>query len=552
MRRRHFFSLLLCALLLACAMPAGGAQDETDDAPAVIPQPTKEVIVTDHTIDYTTIRDEDDQGIGTVQVYTLPLEEGDNPVMATYLPSGKVMVFFGSRNSYRAVVMNDDGTERRTVYRGPIPGTLRSLPFSDNARILLGDAVLECPEGETFDTCEALSADVVLLSYPKEFSAGKYVYQPWSECIISPDNEHIAWTILRTDIGAAAAMGRLMRGEDGYTIEDAGYICSMRGYALNEDGTLTRYPVIGGEVKQFVYGGSAISFVGADTNGTSNSVVTDLATGDTQQITRNPGYDETTIFSPDDTYGITMTTRFSETTDMAVLGLVPRPYGDAAMHITSQVYYYGVSGVRRGRDGNIGPALINIERSMNDPDYMGINLSDPSEEYIYYSPMSWNGDGTRAMWMEGKGKEMRVRIVILTETEPVEPTALAQLSDTWDWADQELSVSDVSGRIDGAVSGFVTIEKSSGYVKVTYENYSDDDELFYSGYESAEGSMTAESVYTAFLIVTDADGNAVGEMDVTVAFTSATAAVGLKLLTGETSGFARWYEKTSDTSMLQP
>src|SRR3546814_8148812 len=59
-----------------------------------------------------------------------------------------------------------------------------------------------------------------------------------------------------------------------------------------------------------------------------------------------------------------MTTRFSEKTDPAILGLLPRPYPDSLnMGLSMFAYTYAVTGVRREREGNIGPALIDIGAS---------------------------------------------------------------------------------------------------------------------------------------------------------------------------------------------
>jgi hypothetical protein len=61
---------------------------------------------------------------------------------------------------------------------------------------------------------------------------------------------------------------------------------------------------------------------------------------------------------------------------------------------------YAVSGVRSFRKGNIGPALIDIQRSMEEDGYKGIALNDPSELWVCMSPMSWNPRGVKGMWPE--------------------------------------------------------------------------------------------------------------------------------------------------------
>src|SRR3546814_18320723 len=68
-------------------------------------------------------------------------------------------------------------------------------------------------------------------------------------------------------------------------------------------------------------------------------------------------------------------------------------------------YTYAVTGVRRAREGNIGPALIDIGASKSQANYLGIDLST-DKDWVYHSPMSWRPDGKKAMWME-KSEERR-------------------------------------------------------------------------------------------------------------------------------------------------
>ena len=74
-----------------------------------------------------------------------------------------------------------------------------------------------------------------------------------------------------------------------------------------------------------------------------------------------PGYEETTILSPDEKLGIAMSTRFSPNTSFAILDLIPRPYSAYILSkLTMSVYQFCVNNVRNGNPGNIGPALYDI------------------------------------------------------------------------------------------------------------------------------------------------------------------------------------------------
>ena len=514
------------------------------------------------------IEDTADQGVGRVEVFTLKLDRSMAVQRASYSFSGRVLVV--TRDGTQTVIssVNDDGTDLTEIYRGTSRGGSRLLPFWDNTRILMGDSILECPDGYTLDNCPTDAGKMVPIIFPDAFSKGPHVVDKWTEVIISPDNEHIAWTIRRSDCGATNAMGRLVRTENSYEIRDAQYISNMNAFRPDpEHPGLNLYtPEIGGEVKQFVQGGRAISLVGAAPCGMADSIVQDIATGEVTLITRNPGYDETTIFSPDEKLGIVMTTRFSETTDMAVLGLVPRPFGEVLHNILGQVYMYGVTGVCSSREGNIGPALINIEKSMTEEGYMGLDLSDPDRVWMYNSPMSWKSDGTAAMWIEREkgGSGVRVQIVKLLDYQPGEPVAATDTPAVGGYAQEPANLGNYDVKVQGTVSGFVTIKKETVFLNKTtvtavYENYSDDGQVFLNGTETSSGAITAKTTYKSNLTLTGADGSRLGCMDVDLTMSAAYSIA--TLFTGRTSpsldlnasyGTADWNGKHAGLEQLVP
>jgi len=512
------------------------------------------------------IEDSSDLGIGNVKVSTLKVDDNINITRASYSFSGRVLITCKEGSDTIIYSLNDDGSDLREIYRGKAEGASRLLPYWDNTRILMGDCVLECPEGYNLDNCPKNSAKLIPIVFPEEFVDGPNVMDKWTEVIISPDNEHIAWTIRRTDCGAVNAMGRLVRNEDNYEILDAKYISNMNAFKPDpeHDGYSLYSPVIGGEVKQFVQGGKAISLVGADPSGMGDSVVQDVATGEVTQITFNPGYDETTIFSPDEKLGIVMTTRFSENTNMAILGIVPRPYGEVLHNILGQVYLYSVTGVRRSRNGNIGPALINIEKSKTVDGYTGMNLSDPDNIWVYHSPMSWKSDGTAAMWMERQrgGNSLRVRIVKLMDYKPGSAVAAVPVPEVGDYAQEPGKLGSYDVKVLGDVSGFVTVRKETdardnATVTVVYDNYSDDGKLYYNGTESSSGSIMSATSYSSDLVVTDANGKKLGGMDVELALSAAYSPesrgiTGPELDKNASRGSAFWGDLEKKAEDLEP
>ena len=107
----------------------------------------------------------------------------------------------------------------------------------------------------------------------------------------------------------------------------------------------------------------------------AKSVFQNLVGFENYPLTQFPGYEETTIISPDGKLGLLMTTRFSPKTSSEILGYMPRPLCVYPLKkMNRYVYFYGVQEVRKTRPGNIGPALINIEESRSNPSYMGYDL----------------------------------------------------------------------------------------------------------------------------------------------------------------------------------
>jgi hypothetical protein len=330
------------------------------------------------------ILDNNQNGLGRVEVRTLSLPDSVNVTTGTYTCSGTVLVVYRKDGDstdpdfQNIAVLNDDGTGFRNIFSGvikqhPKANGIRYMVFADNKRVLLGDWVLEC--SPAIDSCE--TAGLVPLEYPVELVDDPATIKHWSEIIIAPDNEHISWTMLRSDgNGAAVFIGKLVRHEKKYTVEETQVISSPAG--MKEDSAKHSFfvPQVtrGGEVKQFVRGGTALSLAGAKDSRLTDSVVQDLCSEEIQRITNTPGYDETTIFSPDEKLGLVMSSRASPKTDPAIFGLMPRP-PYVLRYMIMSLYMYAVAGVRKFRKGNIGPVLIDIKRSMTDKNYRGYPLT---------------------------------------------------------------------------------------------------------------------------------------------------------------------------------
>jgi len=510
------------------------------------------------------------EGIGRVNVDSVPLPEEVKLQSATYTYSGKVLISYKTENDidisdfYHLAVLDDDGSNFRKIFSGLIPtlpkaNGIRYMPFQDNTRVLLGDYVLEC--APDIDTCER--AELVPIVYPSAVDEDPNTTHRWSEIIVAPDNEHMSWTILRADIGAAVAIGVLKRNTDSYSIEKVQFISTLSAFANdpNRPGYLLPNPIRGGEVKQFIRGGNAISAVGGGGNSTPDSVVQDLTSERLTPITRTPGYDETTIFSPDERLGMVMSTRFSEKTDPALFGLLPRPYGThTSMGLAWSLYTYAVTGVRNFRAGNIGPVLIDIDRSMREEGYLGVQLTT-DEDWVYVSPMSWHPDGKRAMWPEMRrgsgGSRMRLQKVELPDYVPQPPVPFERTTDEIPYGVRDVNAlqsvdPNAKGKIAGKHCGYIEYSRvSSGYSGKTeahYVNFSDDGVNFYHGFEKTASDIFGENRYEAELRLT---GPKPGEMKVRATFSAVAGPAPLKLLfeldadgAPKSCGYASYGEKT--------
>ncbi len=470
--------------------------------------------------------------IGKTETATLPLEEDIQVVSGTYTASGRVLLTYQRQGDaeeyYRLATLNDDGTGFLDIYEGEIPrkpgaNGIRFMCFQDNRRILLGDYVVECRPD--MDRCT--ESCLVPVAYPPIADDGSPYAMRWSEIVVSPDNGHMAWTVLSGTSGSVNLLAELVRREDGYHLENVQEIGDGR-IVVPEEGHpgYSRLKVVrGGEIKQFVRGGRALSLagMGAETK-IADSVVQALDSEEVLQITHTPCYDETTILSPDEKLGIVMSTRFSPDTNCAILALVPRPYMRLSlMNAILPIYMYSVATVRQQGKGNIGPALIELDRSMNEEGYLGIDLSDPEGKWVYHSPMSWHPDSRRAMWVERErgGSRGRLRIVSLPEYAASAPVPAAQVPKDIPYGRPADCISPVSHNAAGTVkirgkhSGeFYAEALENGETRYCYEQYSDDGETFYQGWESFRRAQDG-CVYRADLAV---EGAGQGRMDLQIYF----------------------------------
>ena len=452
----------------------------------------------------------------------------------TYTSTGSVLVIYREEGDaptfYRFATVQDDGTGFHPFFSHDLPtqpkaNGIRFMIFSDGKRILLGDWIVEC--SPDMDHCER--AELMPLIYPPVDDQDHPNAMRWSEIIISPSCTHMAWTALNGLDGATNRIGRLVRKEKSDVLEDVKIISTMDFLVPDEahPGAVKRGIVRGGELKQFIRGGLAVSEAGmAEGTRIADSVIQDLDGEGIRRVTRTCCYDETTIFSPDERLGIVMTTRFSPKTNCAVLAWLPRPFmGLSLRGTTLPAYMLSVAAARVTPGANIGPALIDIRRSMREEGYMGADLSDPEGKWVYHSPMSWHPGSKKAMWVERTyensqdAEKSRLRVVELPDYQPGAPVTAVDIPDCIPYAvDQEKVQAERrpagTVRAVGDFGGTFTLETKDGGTRSVYDHYSEDGLTTYTGTEtfSRDG---AGCTYEAHL---EAVGREAGSMNLRLRF----------------------------------
>ena len=177
---------------------------------------------------------------GRIEVFSVPLPESlGSDVTGTYTCSGRVLVAVREpdkgKDWYRVFTIEDNGTGICELFSGEIPqkpgaNGIRWMCYEDNRRVLLGDYVLEC--SPDLDHCE--NSRLINVVFPAEISRIPGIFMRWSEPIIAPDNEHICFSSL-TASGAFNFLGKLVRGENEYRIEDAVVVSTVHGYRPDPD-----------------------------------------------------------------------------------------------------------------------------------------------------------------------------------------------------------------------------------------------------------------------------------------------------------------------------
>ena len=494
--------LIVCAIIIIIVVASSKSEQKDDKAP--------------------------DPDYKFTSIETVPIPEGiiyDGH--AIYSKTGHIIIQYKMENDNTNLyfgVMDEDGSNLKKIWGGEWKNyyeaeniRIRLMPFEDNKKILTGDYVLECYPN--IDDCQ--KSELFPVIYPSEVFNLEGMYLIWSEIMVSPD-EHIAWSTLSTIHDNVNFIGQLVKNEANYTITNV-QIISTLGFIEYEDkekGIFKHATIRGGEIKQFINGGEALTLAGSGDSALSRSVVQNLVDSDYYPLTHFRGYEETTIISPDGKLGFIMTTRFSPKTSSEILGYMPRPL---SIHTPSKMsiftYFYGVQEVRKNREGNVGPALINIEESRSNPSYTGYDLH--SEGWTFKSPLSWNPNCKKGLFSEtlkGDNNKLRIRIVKLDNYKPSSIPEAKKTPDNIPYAKpldslKDLKGGDINGYYNGKSSGIMIYNKTASFSQSEYKNYSDDGKIFYNGFEKYEAISQTTGKLTSKVVMS---GEKQGEMNLSI------------------------------------
>ena len=382
----------------------------------------------------------------------------------------------------------------------------RASSFSDGKRVLIGGKILQCSK-ELKECDDAKLYDVI---FPEEIKQLPDLWYVFTEPIINYGGKYIFWSTFDKKLNILNFVGELKFTGEKYIIENTKGLTNYF-YDLydKETGNYTLPKILRfGPIKQVVEGGKALSIGGFLNYGLRKGIYQYLSEDKMKQLTYFEGYDETTAISPDLKLACVMTTRFSEKTSFEIVGLIPTPYSILASYLVSvDILYFSIFNLRKNTKikGNIGPALVKLSEVDADKNYKGKNLQT-SDSWNFNGFISWSPDSTKIMFdeIEKGSSERRCQIVKLKNYKPSEIKFADNFNPNVPYArtieetinlhlDYPIDIN-VTGK-----SGILQIHHDEKKCVLTYDNFTEDNEIFYNGTYSYEkitlDNSTKNSVY---------------------------------------------------------
>lgn len=251
----------------------------------------------------------------------------------------------------------------------------RPSSFSDGKRVFIGGKILECTN-LLFECNDAKLIDII---FPEEIEKFPDVMLVFTDCFINYGSNHLFWSTFDKNMNTFNFVGELSKKDDGkYHLDNVQGISNFfyNTYNENENNYILPRMIKYGPIKQVIKGGEGIVIGGFLNYGLRKGIYQSLSEDKLTQLTTFEGYDENTILSPDLKLAIVETTMFSSCTSLEIMGFIPTPYSILASYFFSidalNIIMFKVN--TENYKGNLGPALIEIEKAKKDKYYKGENL----------------------------------------------------------------------------------------------------------------------------------------------------------------------------------
>lgn len=435
----------------------------------------------------------------TIERVIVNLPDGiTHPWTPRYAADGKSIYFTATpagSNRSELYQINTDGTNAQCLTCGLSPDITKNLfkpvPTADGSgRVLIQVETGMAASAVIYEPGVDGAPGQLIPIIPPATGGYTYPVSPLQEPRISPDGQHILFSRLGAGqdgyFGVVPVVGKLVRQDDAYVIEDARVIAAA------------------GEGKNWTPDGKGVvCLCGLNEAGNADNVMIDLATGEVTRLNGNLDYDEDMDLSPNEKWMAVGSMRgFDGLTPMS---RIVRP-SFLPTYIQGAVY------TRYALPTNISNQewLVAVEDDLKREN--GIPLFEYNDGYTARSMPSFSPDGDAVVfWEYNIEDETQSRLVIAnlkytTSVGPVEGDRLTpELSESFPELDTYVLAPPplpATGTYAGAGGGTAVVSETADPTRaghtirtVTYTDYVNEDGMILNGTESTSTTASQAVVY---------------------------------------------------------
>lgn len=314
------------------------------------------------------------------------------------------------------------------------------------------------------------------------------------EARISPDSRLLAWTEVMYD-GTRMSLGRLVRGESSYTLEDVRVLNPPFELAPPDpEGFRVGGPLY--ELKNFAPDGRTLTYASFAEAENYDVWELNLATGERRRLTDDLEWNEGTTRSPDNGSFVNFSSRTRDR--MTPFAQVPRPpFIDFPLYVLTGRFMLNAE----NRKCLLSPWLFDSDGERGT--YFGQPIDpDPPPGFAPHGNGPWSADGTKIVFWEfndaaaGTPADPGSHLVV-ARLPAREPTPTAEAPDTpfpdwapgrdeWSGYHAEQGVFTVAGPGGGTATITLAGMVNSQVYSVEYDGYSADGQTFLDGTERVD------------------------------------------------------------------